>query len=121
LSQINNLDHTHAGLLRLRFGDYGGDNRGGNERPFTQKYGWGNRTRKLDYDCPARHHDVLTLLVQRVNVYIYVPPMARGRVGGARAPSACHVMLTLALNAGNVILLTAAAALQEALDKTVIE
>ena len=62
-----------------------------------------------------------TLLVQRVNVYIYVLPMARGRVGGARAPSACDVLLTLALHAGNVILLTAAAALQEAFDKTVIE
>jgi len=47
--------------------------------------------------------------------------MARGRVGGARAPSACHVLLTLDLHAGNVILLTAAAALPEALDKTVIE
>ena len=40
-------------------------------------------------------------------------PMARGRVGGARTPSACDVLLTLALHAGNVILLTAAAALQE--------
>ena len=47
--------------------------------------------------------------------------MARGRVGGARTPSACDVLLTLALHAGNVILLAAAAALQEALDKTVIE
>jgi hypothetical protein len=47
--------------------------------------------------------------------------MARGGVGGARAPSACDVLLTLALHAGNVILLTAAAALPEAFDKTVIE
>ena len=61
------------------------------------------------------------LRVQRVNVYISVLPMARGRVGGEGAPPACHVLLTLALHAGNVILLTAAAALQEALDKTVIE
>ncbi len=39
--------------------------------------------------------------------------MARGRVGGARTPSACDVLLTLALHAGNVILLRAADALQE--------
>ena len=39
--------------------------------------------------------------------------MARGRVGGARTPSACDVLLTLALHAGNVILLTAVDALQE--------
>ena len=62
-----------------------------------------------------------TLLLQRVNVYISVLPMARGRVGGAGAPSACDVLLTLDLHAGNVILLAAAAALQEALDKTEIE
>ncbi len=42
-------------------------------------------------------------------------------MGGARGTSACDVLLTLALHAGNVILLTAAAALQEALDETVIE
>jgi hypothetical protein len=42
-------------------------------------------------------------------------------VGAARAPSACDALLTLALHAGNVILLTAAAALQEELNKTVIE
>jgi hypothetical protein len=67
LSPINNLDRAHARLLRLRFGDYGGDGRGGNERPFTQKYGRGDRTRKLDYDCPARHEDVRMLRVQWVN------------------------------------------------------
>jgi hypothetical protein len=38
---------------------------------------------------------------------------ARSRAGGARAPSACDVLLTFALHAGNVILLT--------LDKNLIE